>query len=96
MDHEHVVNDHSAKLAALNERSVQLDALLRETVARAQQSVNEYHALSAKMDVLAAKHDNLHRDFTTLRSQLYWVLTTFASAFVLGGATWILKGGLMR
>jgi len=94
MEHDAMCADQAMKLAQLDERSRYLDELLKEAVARGQQNVDEYHALSAKIDVLTSRHDALHRDFTSMRTQINGMLVIFAGAFILAAANFILNGGL--
>lgn len=40
------------------------------------------------------KLDNLHTEFSLLRTQAYWVIGSFVMAFIVGLTTFIIRGGL--
>lgn len=50
--------------------------------------------LKERFSQVSGRLDNLHSDFTLLRTQVYWIIGLFVSAGVLAFMSFVLKGGL--
>ena len=50
--------------------------------------------LKTEFTKVQGKLDSLHTEFHLLRSQVYWVIGLFVTAFVLGLAGFVIRGGL--
>lgn len=50
--------------------------------------------LKTEFAKVQSKLDNLHSEFSLLRTQAYWVIGSFVMAFIIGLTTFIIRGGL--